>query len=257
MLRITAYAERLIRDLDHLDWPEPVKTMQRNWIGPSDGAKIQFRAASPDGAVVRAFTTRPDTLPGATYVVLAPEHPMVDELTAAVSEGTPAGWRYPEAGNQTPRGAVGAYRDRAARLSDRQRSGDTGDKTGVFTGSYVVNPMTGEPVPVFIADYVLVAYGSGAVMAVPAHDQRDLEFASRFGLPVRPVWSCRRNGLPSTACLPIAPRADGRGRPARAATSTWAWPGSAAPAEASRDRGRRRLAGIGRDWAAPAFLPAA
>ena len=141
MLRITAYAERLIRDLDHLDWPESVKTMQRNWIGPSDGASIDFRAAGPAGAVIRAFTTRPDTLPGATYLVLAPEHPMVDELTAAVwPEGTPAGWRYPEAGTQTPQAAVRAYRDRAARLSDRQRSEDTHDKTGVFTGSHVINP---------------------------------------------------------------------------------------------------------------------
>ena len=141
MLRITAYAERLIRDLDHLDWPEPVKIMQRNWIGPSDGASIDFRAAGRAGAVVRAFTTRPDTLPGATYMVLAPEHPMVDELTAAAwPEGTPAGWRYPEAGTRTPQAAVRAYRDRAARLSDRQRSGDTHDKTGVFTGSHVINP---------------------------------------------------------------------------------------------------------------------
>ena len=202
MLRITAYAERLIRDLDHLDWPEPIKTMQRNWIGPSDGASIDFRATGPDGAVIRAFTTRPDTLPGATYMVLAPEHPMVDELTAAVwPEGTPAGWRYPEAGTQTPQAAVRAYRDRAARLSDRQRSEDTHGKTGVFTGSRVINPMTGEAIPVFIADYVLMAYGSGAVMAVPAHDQRDLEFARRFGLPVQavlqpsPEWLAGR-GLP-------------------------------------------------------------
>jgi leucyl-tRNA synthetase len=188
MLRITAYADRLIHDLDHLDWPEPIKIMQRNWIGPSDGVSIDFRVAGPAGAVIRAFTTRADTLPGATYLVLAPEHPMVDELAlAAWPEGTPPGWRYPEAGTQGPQAAVRAYRDRAARLSDRQRSEDTHGKTGVFTGSYAINPMTGEPIPVFIADYVLMAYGSGAIMAVPAHDQRDLEFAHRFGLPVRAV----------------------------------------------------------------------
>ena len=202
MLRITAYAERLIHDLDHLDWPESIKTMQRNWIGPSDGAGIDFRVGTPDGAVIRAFTTRPDTLPGATYLVLAPEHPMVDELTvAAWPEGTPASWRYPAAAAPTPQAAVRAYRDRAAQLSDRQRSEDTCDKTGVFTGSHVINPMTGESIPVFIADYVLMAYGSGAIMAVPAHDQRDLEFAHRFGLPVRavlrppPEWFTER-GLP-------------------------------------------------------------
>ena len=202
MLRITAYAERLIHDLDHLDWPESIKTMQRNWIGPSDGASIDFRVGAPDGAVIRAFTTRPDTLPGATYLVLAPEHPMVDELTvAAWPEGTPASWRYPEAAGPTPQAAVRAYRDRVAQLSDRQRSEDTCDKTGVFTGSHVINPMTGESIPVFIADYVLMAYGSGAIMAVPAHDQRDLEFAHRFGLPVRavlrppPEWFTER-GLP-------------------------------------------------------------
>ena len=202
MLRITAYAERLFRDLDHLDWPEPIKIMQRNWIGPSDGASIDFQVAGLAGAVIRAFTTRPDTLPGATYLVVAPEHPMVDVLaTAAWPEGTPADWRHREAGTQGPQAAVRAYRDRAARFSDRQRSADNHEKTGVFTGSHVINPMTGEPIPVFIADYVLMGYGSGAIMAVPAHDQRDLEFAHRFGLPVRavlqppPAWFTER-GLP-------------------------------------------------------------
>jgi leucyl-tRNA synthetase len=210
MLRITAYAERLIDDLDHLDWPESIKTMQRNWIGPSDGASIDFRVAGPADAVIRAFTTRPDTLPGATYVVLAPEHPMTDELAVtAWPAGTPAGWRYPEAGALSPQAAVRAYRGRAARLSDRQRSEDTGDKTGVFTGSHVINPMTGEPIPVFVADYVLMTYGSGAIMAVPAHDQRDLEFAQRFGLPARAV---------------LQPPPDwftGRGLPPGSPASTW------------------------------------
>src|SRR5689334_5855858 len=203
MLRITAYAERLIGDLDYLDWPEPVKIMQRNWIGPSDGASIDFQVAGLAGAVIHAFTTRPDTLPGATYLVLAPEHPLVAELTAATwPDGTPGDWRYPEAGAQGPQAALRSYRDRVARFSDRQRSEDTCDKTGVFTGSHVINPMTGEPLPVFIADYVLMGYGSGAIMAVPAHDQRDLEFARRFGLPVRAVlqppreWFTAR-GLPT------------------------------------------------------------
>jgi len=188
MLRITAYAERLLRDLDRLDWPEPIKIQQRNWIGASDGASIDFPLAGPAAGVIDAFTTRPDTLPGATYLVLAPEHPMVAQVTAdAWPEGTPAAWRYPEGGAQSPQAAVSSYQDRAARLSDRQRAEHSAAKTGVFTGSYVTNPMTGELIPVFIADYVLMGYGSGAIMAVPAHDQRDLEFARRFGLEVRAV----------------------------------------------------------------------
>ena len=213
MLRITAYAERLIRDLDQLDWPEPIKNMQRNWIGPSDGASIDFLVAGPAGGVITAFTTRPDTLPGATYLVLAPEHPMVGEVTAAAwPEGTPAGWRYPESGAQSPQAAVGAYQDQAARLSNRQRAEHAAAKTGVFTGSYVVNPMTGEPIPVFIADYVLMGYGSGAIMAVPAHDQRDLEFARRFGLGTRAVleppaeWFTAR-GLPPASPADAWPEA--------------------------------------------------
>jgi leucyl-tRNA synthetase len=206
MLRITAYAERLIRDLDYLDWPEPIKTMQRNWIGPSDGASVDFQVAGLAGAVIHAFTTRPDTLPGATYLVLAPEHPLVAELTAATwPEGTPGDWRYPEAGTQGPQAAVRSYRDRVARFSDRQRSEDTRDKTGVFTGSHVINPMTGEPLPVFIADYVLMGYGSGAIMAVPAHDQRDMEFARRFGLPVRAVLQPPREWFTARGLPPDSP----------------------------------------------------
>jgi leucyl-tRNA synthetase len=186
MLRITAYAERLIGDLDSVDWPESVKIMQRNWIGASDGATITFGVAGRPDIPIEVFTTRPDTLPGATYLVLAPEHPLVATLTAgAWPDGTPASWRGADGG--TPREAVAAYRDEAAKLSDRQRAQEDGGKTGVFTGSSVVNPMTGEPVPVFIADYVLMGYGTGAIMAVPAHDERDLEFAQRFGLPVQAV----------------------------------------------------------------------
>jgi leucyl-tRNA synthetase len=193
MLRITAYAERLLNDLDLLDWPESIKLMQRNWIGPSHGASIDFPAAGSESAI-RVFTTRPDTLAGATYMVLAPEHPLVDELIpeAGWPEGTPEQWRYTEASqgrgdDWTPADAVAAYREAAARLSDRQRADEGYDKTGVFTGGYAVNPMTGERVPVFAADYVLMGYGTGAIMAVPAHDERDFEFAQRFGLPIRAV----------------------------------------------------------------------
>jgi leucyl-tRNA synthetase len=193
MLRITAYAERLLRDLDELDWPDSIKTLQRNWIGPSHGASIDFPVAG-SAETISVYTTRPDTLAGATYMVLAPEHPLVEELAsgAAWPEGTPREWRYPEAspgasGDWTPAAAVREYREAAARLTDVRREQEGYQKTGVFTGAYAVNPMTGEPLPVFVADYVLMGYGTGAIMAVPAHDQRDLEFAQLFGLPVRPV----------------------------------------------------------------------
>jgi leucyl-tRNA synthetase len=196
MLRITAYADRLIADLDLLDWPESIKLMQRNWIGPSDGAYIGFAVAGSAETMIRAFTTRPDTLPGATYVVLAPDHPLADSLlTETWPEGTPPAWQYREGqedaagrpGEWTPAAAVSAYREMTARLSDRQKMNDAFEKTGVFTGSHVINPMTREQIPVFIADYVLMGYGTGAIMAVPAHDERDLEFARRFGLPVPAV----------------------------------------------------------------------
>ena len=188
MLRITAYAERLLGDLDLLDWPDSIKVMQRNWIGPSDGASIDF-TVSGSQRKIRVFTTRPDTLAGATYMVLAPEHPLVDEITpAAWPDGTPEQWRSADARPQaTPAEAVAAYRESAARLSDRQRADEGYEKTGVFTGGYAVNPMTGQPIPVFIADYVLMGYGTGAIMAVPAHDERDFEFARKFGLPIRAV----------------------------------------------------------------------
>jgi leucyl-tRNA synthetase len=240
MLRITAYAERLLDDLERLDWPEPIKAMQREWIGPSDGALIDFAVAplsGPErtrgeaaGTTIQVFTTRPDTLPGATYLVLAPEHPLAAELAAGSwPDGTPPAWRHAEAGGSgevgqageadggggdggtdgdagqpTPADAVAGYQDAAARLSDRQRSGQQRAKTGVFTGRYVTNPMTGAPMPVFVADYVLLGYGTGSIMAVPAHDQRDLEFAREFGLPVLPVldppadWLRERGLLPGT-----------------------------------------------------------
>jgi leucyl-tRNA synthetase len=182
VLRITAYAERLLADLDTLDWPEPIKLLQRNWIGASDGAAIEFPVV--DGSSIEVFTTRPDTLPGATYLVLAPEHPQADALIAdRWAQDTPASWRF---GGGSPAKAAAAYRERTAMIGDRQRI--TGrDKTGVFTGAYAINPATGGRIPVFLADYVLMGYGTGAIMAVPAHDERDLEFARDFGLPVTEV----------------------------------------------------------------------
>jgi len=190
MMRITAMAQRLADDLDSLDWPENVKQLQRNWIGASDGATIWLPLAPPGHGALEVFTTRPDTLSGATYAVLAPEHPVIDLLVPdRWPDGTPQEWRYlrgDRAGREwRPADAMAAYRNAAARLSDRQRSA-SGTKSGVFTGGHVINPITAEPIPVFVADYVLMGYGSGAIMAVPAHDQRDLDFAREFGLPERP-----------------------------------------------------------------------
>jgi leucyl-tRNA synthetase len=180
MLRITAYAERLLRDLDKLDWPERIKLMQRNWIGRSEGASITFPTRAGQG--IEVFTTRHDTLFGATYMVLAPEHPLVDALTAAEwPEGTPARW---SGGHATPSDAVAAYRRQAGRRSDVERQIESRDKTGVFVGSYAVNPATGDEIPVFIADYVLMGYGTGAIMAVPGQDERDWAFAEAFDLPI-------------------------------------------------------------------------
>jgi leucyl-tRNA synthetase len=188
LLRITAYAERLLADLDQLDWPEPIKQQQRNWIGPSDGAVVAFDAPGPSGLRIEAFTTRPDTLPGATYLVLAPEHPLAEALAAVRwPEGTPQAWRFPagrdEGADWAPADAVRAYREAASMIGDRQRL-TSRDKTGVFTGTFVVNPATGGQIPVFLADYVLMGYGTGAIMGVPADDERDLEFARTLGLPV-------------------------------------------------------------------------
>lgn len=212
-MRITAYAERLIDDLDHLDWPEPVRVMQRNWIGRSEGAEVDF--VSGDHAI-RVFTTRPDTLFGATYMVLAPEHPLVDELTPAGGwpEGTSRAWT---GGHADPRSAVAAYRGVAARRSEIERQAETKNKTGVFTGAWATNPVNGEPVPVFVADYVLMGYGTGAIMAVPAHDQRDFEFARAFDLAVveviRPpeAWFASVGAPPSSAPAfwPVAFSGDG------------------------------------------------
>ncbi|BDC74958.1 leucine--tRNA ligase [Prescottella equi] len=178
MMRITAYSDRLVDDLEHLDWPEKVKSMQRNWIGRSHGAQVKFDS---NGHGIEVFTTRPDTLFGATYVTLAPEHDLVDRLVAAEwPEGVDPRWT---GGAATPAEAVAAYRASIAAKTDLERQ-ENKEKTGVFLGVYAVNPVNGHKLPVFIADYVLTGYGTGAIMAVPGHDQRDWEFATAFGLDI-------------------------------------------------------------------------
>ena len=205
MLRITAYAGRLENDLDGLDWPESIKLLQRNWIGRSTGAEVDFFIGTfvepdgkpspkeyegwrldrkcagwprkPDDEVLRIYTTRPDTLFGATYMVIAPEHPFVDRLT------------MPEQSE-----AVRAYCQQAASKSDIDRTDLSKEKTGVFTGSYAVNPVNGEAIPIWVADYVLISYGTGAIMAVPAHDTRDFEFAQQFDLPIVAVVDLKVTG---------------------------------------------------------------
>jgi len=169
MLKITAYAERLLADLDDLDWPESIKEMQRNWIGKSEGAEVDFAIDGLD-ASLRVYTTRPDTLFGATYMVVSPEHPLLDRL---VTDDT--------------RAAVEDYRTKASLKSDLERTELAKSKTGVFTGSYAVNPVNGEKIPVWTSDYVLISYGTGAIMAVPGHDDRDYEFAKTFDLPILEV----------------------------------------------------------------------
>jgi leucyl-tRNA synthetase len=191
MMRITAYADRLADDLDGVDWPDSVKAMQRNWIGRSQGATVRFGvrgdgSGSPERSI-EVFTTRPDTLFGATYLVLAPEHPLVDAIL-------PAAWPQPGTGEEldgrwtggaeTPADAIAGYRSVVGSRSDLERQ-EARDKTGVFTGAWAVNPVNGEPLPVFVADYVLMGYGTGAIMAVPGQDQRDWDFATVFGLPIR------------------------------------------------------------------------
>ncbi len=169
MLRITAYAERLINDLEDLDWPDGIKLLQRNWIGRSEGAHVDFTI---DGETVTVFTTRPDTLFGATYMVLAPEHPLVDRITTADQKAE-----------------VEAYRKTCAAKSDLERTELAKEKSGVFTGGFAINPVNDQKIPVWIADYVLMSYGTGAIMAVPAHDERDWEFAEKFSIPIVEVVS--------------------------------------------------------------------
>ena len=193
MLRITAYADRLLNDLDKLDWPESIKTMQRNWIGRSEGATVQFALAdAPDRAnrtssdYIEVFTTRPDTLFGATYMVLAPEH----KLTARIASAD-------------QRSVVQAYIEQARAKSDLERTDLARDKSGVFSGAWAINPVNNRRIPIWIADYVLVSYGTGAIMAVPAHDERDYEFATRYKLPIEEVCTPTKAhthfGLPYTA----------------------------------------------------------
>ncbi len=170
MLRITEYAERLLNDLDGLDWPEGIKEMQRNWIGKSTGAEVIFTTTG--GEKITVYTTRPDTLFGATYMVLAPEHPLVPTITTAECSA-----------------AVKSYQSKAANKSELARTELATEKTGAFTGAYAVNPVNEEKIPIWIADYVMVGYGTGAIMAVPAHDTRDFDFAQKFNLPVRCIIS--------------------------------------------------------------------
>lgn len=170
VLKITAYADRLLADLDLVDWPESLKKLQRNWIGKSEGARVHFAI---DGASekITVFTTRPDTLFGATYMVLSPEHPLLDRLTS-----------------EAQRAAIALYKKETAAKSDQDRTEVNKEKTGVFTGSYAINPVNGKKLPIWISDYVLMGYGTGAIMAVPCHDERDFEFAQKFGLPIIPVY---------------------------------------------------------------------
>ncbi|MFC7405948.1 leucine--tRNA ligase [Georgenia alba] len=185
MLRITAYADRLVDDLDSIDWPEKIRTMQRNWIGRSTGAEVDFAVVGhPETDALRVFTTRPDTLFGATFMVVSPEHPLVADRTALPASwpaGTKDAWT---GGAATPAEAVAAYQAAAAAKTDAERQDEGRTKTGVFTGLFATNPVNGAAVPVFTADYVLMGYGTGAIMAVPGQDARDWEFAERFELPI-------------------------------------------------------------------------
>ncbi len=170
MLKITAYAERLLNDLDLVDWPESIKDMQRNWIGRSEGAEVTFAIADQPNLDFKVFTTRADTLFGATYIVMAPEHELVDQITTAAAQA-----------------AVAAYQEEISHKSDLERTDLNHDKTGAFTGAFAINPVNGQKLPIWISDYVLASYGTGAIMSVPAHDERDYEFATKFQLPIIPV----------------------------------------------------------------------
>lgn len=185
MMRITAYSDRLLADLKTLDWPEKVQSMQENWIGRSDGATVTFTVGQES---LQVYTTRPDTLFGATFMVVAPEHPLLgqgeevaDKLPASWPEGTREAWT---GGFANPQAAVTAYRVEAAAKSEAQRGEETREKTGVFTGLYGINPVNGQQVPIFAADYVMMGYGTGAIMAVPAHDDRDFDFAKKFDIDI-------------------------------------------------------------------------
>jgi leucyl-tRNA synthetase len=228
--RITDYAQRLLDDLAAIDWPEQIKLMQTNWIGRSEGAEVDFALPGRDDALT-VFTTRPDTLFGATYMVLAPEHPLVDELTA------------PE-----QRAAVSAYQDQARRQSDIERLSTEKEKTGVFIGAHAINPVNDAPVPIWISDYVLMGYGTGAIMAVPAHDERDFQFATQFGLPIVEVIA-PPDGAQGTLAEAYAGdgfmvnsgRLDGLSAPGEAFEAVVAWLGE-------RGLARKRVNFKLRDW---------
>src|SRR3954447_20549825 len=213
MMRITAYADRLIDDLDLLDWNDSIKTMQRNWIGRSEGARVRFASVAGD---IEVFTTRPDTLFGATFMVLAPEHPLVDGLTT-----------------EEQAQAVREYKHTAEAKRDIDRQDVSRDKTGVFTGSYAINPVNGAKIPVWIADYVLMGYGTGAIMAVPCGDERDFEFARQFGLEIRATQDPPAGWF---AAQGVDPSLD---------TSTWkhAFIADAPYVDSSNDNGFRLCAG--------------
>ena len=168
VMRITDYADRLLDDLDTLDWPESIKTSQRNWIGRSSGAEISFKVDANNE--IEVFTTRPDTIFGATYLVLAPEHPVVDLIVT-----------------EDQKKEINKYKETALSKSDLERQENQKNKTGVFTGSYAINPMSKSKIPIWVSDYVLYGYGTGAIMAVPAHDERDFEFANKFNLEILKV----------------------------------------------------------------------
>jgi leucyl-tRNA synthetase len=263
MMRITAYADRLIADLDTVDWPESLKAMQRNWIGRSEGARIEFAVAGASGARLPVFTTRPDTLYGVTFVAVAPEHPLLDDgLPEAYPEGTTAAWRgagqahAPPGGYVTPAVAVAAARERAGRHTDRRREAEV---AGVYTGLDVVHPLTGARVPVFAAEHVLAGYGAGAVMGVPAHDTRDFALARTLAIPMHAVvrppasWLAER-GLPAGAPAARWPEAyTGHGESTGAGGATDGRPSREAGAAivrelAERGAGEAQIAYKLRDW---------
>ena len=230
MLRITKYAQRLIDELDGLDWPEGIKLLQKNWIGRSEGAEVVFTVG---GKEITVFTTRPDTLFGATYMVLAPEHPLVAEITAAEQKS-----------------AVEAYQKTCASKSDLERGDLNKDKSGVFTGAHAINPVNGAEIPVWIADYVMMGYGTGAIMAVPAHDERDFEFAQKFGLPVIQVVANNHAGEP-----PVPPLEQAHCDPGIAINSGFLDGLTTADAKAkmidwleANGKGKRRIQYKLRDW---------
>jgi leucyl-tRNA synthetase len=224
MLRITQYAQRLIDELDTLDWPEGIKLLQKNWIGRSEGAEVNFQI---DGKSITVFTTRPDTLFGATYMVLAPEHPFVPEITTSEQIA-----------------AVEAYQKACSSKSDMDRGDLNKDKSGVFTGAYAINPVDGNKLPVWIADYVMMGYGTGAIMAVPAHDERDFEFANKFSLPilqvVQPLTDADWQGYTDAGIAVNSGFLDGLPTPeAKATIIDWL---------ESHGKGRRRIQYKLRDW---------